>query len=237
MILGERTLVFIAPVGKQKQGHQMTTENGKFSDFDEVITSLAEVRQVIGDPPPVVLSKVIDRLDDICRGIIAKSPFIVMASANANGYPDISPKGDPAGFVKVLDDKHLAIPDRPGNRRIDTFHNLLENPWLALIFVIPGKGETLRVTGEARIVRDQGLRESMAINGRVPQFAVVVHVERILIHCPKCMIRAKLWHPDAWPDASDTAGIAEAMIAHANLSMTAEELETHAEKENLTTLY
>ena len=215
----------------------MTTNSDKFSGFDDIITSLDQVRDTIGEPPQMVVTKVIDQLDDICRAIIAKSPFIVIASASSEGYPDISPKGDPAGFVQVLDDEHLAIPDRPGNRRVDTFQNLIDNPYLAIIFIIPGKGETLRVTGEARIVRDQALRESMAIKGRAPNFALVVHVERVLIHCPKCVIRAKLWEPDAWPDSSDTANIAEASIAHAKLNMTPDELEAHAEKEGMLELY
>jgi predicted pyridoxine 5'-phosphate oxidase superfamily flavin-nucleotide-binding protein len=137
----------------------------------------------------------------------------------------------------VLGEKYLAIPDRPGNRRLDTFTNILQNPYLAIIFLIPGKGETLRVTGESRIVRDQVLRESMAVNGRIPEFAIVIHVERVLIHCPKCVVRAKLWQPDAWPVSSDTASLAEAMIAHAQLDTTPEELEVLAEKEGLTRLY
>lgn len=103
--------------------------------------------------------------------------------------------------------------------------------------MIPGKGETLRITGETRIVRDLPLRESMAIAGRVPEFAIVMHVDRILIHCPKCVVRAKLWRPDHWPDSSNTAGIAEAMIAHAKLDTTPEELEATAEREGLTQLY
>lgn len=119
--------------------------------------------------PPVV-AKVMDHIDDVSRAIIEKSPFIVLASATADGYPDVSPKGDPVGFVRVINEKLLAILDRPGNNRKDTFTNVLQNPFLAVIFFIPGKGETLRVTGECRIVRDQTLRERMAVNGCVPEF-------------------------------------------------------------------
>jgi PPOX class probable FMN-dependent enzyme len=215
----------------------MTKHQEPFADFDGIVGSLEEIREHIGEPVPPVVAKVMDHIDQVSRGIIEKSPFIVLASATADGYPDISPKGDPAGFVRVLGEKYLAIPDRPGNRRVDTFANILQNPYLAIIFLIPGKGETLRVTGECRIVRDQALRESMAVNGRVPEFAIVIHVERVLIHCPKCVVRAKLWQPEAWLDSSDTAGIAEAMIAHARLDTTPEELEALAEKEGLTQLY
>jgi PPOX class probable FMN-dependent enzyme len=213
----------------------MVEQADKFSQFEGIISGLDEIRAITGEPMPSVLTKVLDRLDDVCTAIISRSPFVVLASANAEGYPDISPKGDPVGFVKILDEKHIAIPDRPGNRRVDTFRNLLENPYLAVIFIIPGKGETLRITGECRIVRDQALRESMAVKDRVPDFAIVVHVERVLIHCPKCVVRARLWEPEAWPDASGTADIVKAMMVHADI--TQEELIAQAEKADVTRLY
>jgi len=209
----------------------------RFAEFTDVVTSVDEIRDTIGEPLPPIVQKVIDRLDDVCRAFIEKSPFVVIGSANSNGEPDVSPKGDPMGFVRVLDDKHLAIPDRPGNRRADTFQNLLDNPHLAIIFMIPGKGETLRVRGEARIVRDASLRESMAVNKRVPEFVIVVHVEQALMHCPKAMVRAKLWQPDAWPDHSGTASIAEATVAHAGLDITPEELRARIEAAGRAKLY
>jgi PPOX class probable FMN-dependent enzyme len=209
----------------------------KFSGFDDVISSLESIREVLREPMPSIVAKQIDHIDDVCRAIIEKSPFVVVASANSKGYPDISPKGDPPGFVQVIDEKHLAIPDRPGNRRVDTFKNILDNPYVAIIFLIPGKGETLRVAGECRIVRDVSLRESMAIKGKVPDFALVVHVERVLVHCPKCVIRAGLWEPESWPDATLTAGIDAAMIAHAKLDMTPEELHEAAVEDGAATLY
>ncbi len=215
----------------------MTDSRARFSQFEGVVSSLEEVRETLREPMSSVVMKVIDHIDDVCRKIIEKSPFIVVASASAQGYPDISPKGDPEGFVQVLDEKHLIIPDRPGNRRVDTFKNILENPHIAIIFLIPGKGETLRVTGECRIVRDQRLRTSMAVDGRVPDFAIVLYVERVLIHCPKCVVRSKLWEPEHWPDASETAGIAEGMIAHAKLDMTPDELHAEAIADGAATLY
>lgn len=201
----------------------MTDGDVRFSEYSEIVTSVEEIRATIAEPTQASVDKVIDRLDDYCRAIIAKSPFIMIASANPDGQPDISPKGDPLGFVRVLDEKHLAIPERPGNRRLDTFINLLDNPNVAIIFMIPGKGETLRVKGEARIVRDEALRETMAVKERIPEFAVVVHVEQAMMHCPKSIVRSKLWEPDAWPDLSDTPSIAETSVAHANLDMTPEE--------------
>ena len=201
----------------------MTDGDVRFSEYSEIVTSVEEIRATIAEPTQASVDKVIDRLDDYCWAIIAKSPFIMIASANPDGQPDISPKGDPLGFVRVLDEKHLAIPERPGNRRLDTFINLLDNPNVAIIFMIPGKGETLRVKGEARIVRDEALRETMAVKERIPEFAVVVHVEQAMMHCPKSIVRSKLWEPDAWPDHSDTPSIAETSVAHANLDMTPEE--------------
>lgn len=215
----------------------MTTPQDPFADFDHIVGSIDEVRSQVGEPVGPVVAKVLGHIDPLSRRIIEKSPFVVLASASDTGYPDISPKGDPAGFVKVLDEKYLAIPDRPGNKRVDTFTNLLQNPYLAVLFMIPGKGETLRVTGECRIVRDEKLLQSMEVNGRVPEHAIVLHVERVLIHCPKCVLRSKLWKPEAWPDSSQTAGIAEAMVVHAKLDTTPEELDAIAQKEGLTRLY
>src|SRR5258705_2818538 len=126
---------------------------------------------------------------------------------------DVSPKGDPPGFVQVLDDETLAIPDRPGNRRADTFSNVLQNPGVGLIFLIPGKLETLRVNGRARIVRDMALRERMAVQGKVPQIALVVTVEEAFIHCGKCMIRSQLWQPESWPDGDALPSQAECLVA------------------------
>jgi len=215
----------------------VTDPADRFSQFESVVSNFEEIRKVLREPMPSVAVKAIDHIDAVCTAIISKSPFIVMASADGHGYPDISPKGDPAGFVQILDEKHLAIPDRPGNRRVDTFQNLLQNPYLAIIFLIPGKGETLRVTGECRIVRDLSLRESMAVKGKVPDFAVVLHVERVLIHCPKCVIRGGLWDPKSWPDSSKTPGIGEAMVAHAKLTVTPEQLHEEAVKDGTADLY
>lgn len=215
----------------------MDTTTDRFAGFSDVIGSIDEVMEILGEPMSSVMAKETDRLDEICRTFISKSPFCIIASSNPEGFIDVSPKGDPAGFVRVLDDKHLAIPDRPGNRRADTFHNLFKDPRLGMIFIIPGKRETLRISGEARLVRDEELRQSMAVNGKVPQLAVVVYVERIFMHCPKCMVRSKLWEPEAWPDHSDTASIQQAMIQHGQLTVSDEELYAEAVASGTTRLY
>ncbi len=215
----------------------MLSDQNPFADFNGVIESLEEIRELIGAPPAPVLDKVMDHIDELSKEIIEKSPFVVLASASGLGYPDVSPKGDPAGFVRVIGTKYLVIPDRPGNRRVDTFTNLLENPYLAVLFLIPGKNETLRVTGECRIVRDEALRESLAVNGQIPVLAIVLHVERVFVHCPKCMVRSKLWKPEHWVDSSGTATILQAMITHAKLDSTPEELKTQMENAGVTRLY
>jgi PPOX class probable FMN-dependent enzyme len=180
-----------------------------------VISTEAELRAVIGQPSELVMNKVVSRLDDHCRQFIAKSPFVLVATCSSSGLLDVSPKGDPAGFVKVLDDRTLAIPDRLGNRRVDTFRNVLENPSIGLIFLIPGRRDTLRVSGKGLIVRDAALRETMAVKGRAPDLALVLDVERALFHCAKCMIRSSLWDPAGWPEVSDVSSPAESLLAHA----------------------
>jgi len=164
----------------------------------EVLSTEAAVENVIGKPSPKVLAKVVNHLDDICRSFIARSPFVVVASSDSAGNLDVSPKGDPPGFVCVLDDRTIAIPERLGNRRADTFRNVLQNPNVGLIFIVPDKGETLRISGSARIVRDAWLLERMKVADRVPELALVVTVEEAFVHCTKCMVRSQIWKPETW---------------------------------------
>lgn len=165
--------------------------------FGEVITSELELRKIVGPANRWFTSKILDRLDRHCRRFIAASPFVVVGSTNPFGMVDLSPKGDHAGFVRPLDDATLAIPDRPGNRRVDTFHNVLHNPGVGLIFFVPGKRETLRVTGRALLVRDHAIRSTMMDNGRMPDLAMIVIVEKAFFHCGKCITRSNLWDYDA----------------------------------------
>ena len=166
-------------------------------DFADVIRSEHDLRHEVGLPLERALRKSLPRLDANCRALIAASPFVVVASSDGDGRLDASPRGDRAGFVLVLDDETLAIPDRPGNRRLDTFVNVLRQPGVGLLFLIPGKLETLRVNGHARVVRDRALRDRMAVGGRVPSLCLVVTVDEAFIHCGKCMLRSRLWDPVA----------------------------------------
>jgi PPOX class probable FMN-dependent enzyme len=168
--------------------------------FQKIVTSEAALREVLGYPSERAIGKQRASLDAHCRGFIARSPFIVLGTSNAAGDCDVSPKGDPPGFVHVLDDKHLLIPDRPGNRRLDGLRNILENPHVAMIFFVPGRGETLRVNGRAWIVEDEDLLGPLAVDGKRPRFGIGVEVEEVFLHCPKALMRSCLWDPSRQAD-------------------------------------
>ena len=205
--------------------------------FRDVVTSEEQLRAVLGQPTERAVAKVVRVIDDHARRFIAHAPFVFVASAGADGTLDVSPKGDPAGFVKVLDDRTLAIPDRPGNRRIDTFRNVLSNPNVGLIFLIPGVTHTLRMAGKAIIVRDTELREAMAANGKLPEHILIIEISHVLSHCPKCMIRSGMWRPEAWPDTSNLPSFAEMLVAHGKLAETVEEMQTIIDTGNRDRLY
>ena len=193
--------------------------------FDEVITSRQRLRELSGLPSQRASNKVIDRIDVVCRRFIAASPFVLVASRGADGHMELSPKGDPAGFVAVLDDKTLAIPDRPGNHRLDTFENLMTHPEIGLLFLIPGNGDTLRVSGRGRVVRDRSLQAQLAANGKLPELILVVTVEEAFMHCPKCIIRSRLWSPEHWPDRSNVPSLAEGIVTHSRTHETIAEVQ------------
>jgi len=205
--------------------------------FREVVSSDEELRAVVGDPPRHSVAKVVTAIDRIARTFIEHAPFALVASAGEAGLLDVSPKGDPAGFVKVLDEQTLAIPDRLGNRRLDTFHNVLRNPNVGIIFLIPGVTHTLRLSGKAIIVRDDSLRDTMKVNGKAPDHVLVVGVERVFSHCPKCMIRSGLWQPDTWGEAAAVPSFAETLVAHAKPQQSVDQMQTIIEQGNKERLY
>jgi hypothetical protein len=205
--------------------------------FEEVVTTRDRLRELIKPPIDLVRNKGIDHIDDICRRFIAASPFVMIATRGADGRLDVSPKGDPAGFVAVLDERTLAIPDRLGNNRLDTLENVLVHQEVPLIFVIPGHNDTLRVSGKGRIVRDADLQRRLAVNGKTPNLVLVVTVEEAFMHCSKCMIRSRLWRQDDWPDRSSVATLAEAIIAHAAPKETVGEMEAIIDEDRENRLY
>ena len=205
-------------------------------EFSEIISNQSQLRELIGAPSPRAAAKTMATLNQHCRDFIGRCPFLLIASSDAQGAMDISPKGDPPGFVRVLDDETLLVPDRPGNRRADTYMNVLENPSVAVFFLIPGKTESLRVGGTAQIVRDAELRHSMAVKGKIPEFALAISVREVFFHCSKCVIRSKLWKPGDWPELDGLPTLAETLIASAGLTAPVEEIEAsvkQAERDNL----
>jgi uncharacterized protein len=205
--------------------------------FEEVITTRERLRQ-LNKPPSHRMTKIaIDHIDDICRRFISVCPFVIVASRGSDGRLDLSPKGDPSGFVAVLDEKTLAIPDRLGNNRLDTFENLLTHPEVGLFFVIPGNGSTLRVSGKGRIVRDSALQGRCAVDGKIPNLVLIVSVEEAFMHCPKCMMRSKLWEPEEWPDRTNVPTVAEATVVHAALSESVAAMQAIIDQDAATRLY
>ena len=203
----------------------------------DVVQNESELRALLGEVPISQAEKAIDHIDDHCRTWIEHTPFIVMSSVSPSGGIDVSPKGDPAGFVQVLDEYTLAIPDRPGNRRGDTLHNLLENPKIGLLFVIPKRGEVLRIRGSGQIVRDATLLDRMAVNNRIPTLAIVIRVEQAMFHCGKAMIRSNMWRPDAWSSIEGLPTYAQALVDHAKPPYTLEEMEARVANNELNRLY
>lgn len=165
----------------------------------EFVTSREALRAHYKPASDGALKKEMRKLDPHSRNFISKSPFVLIGSSDGRGNADVTPKGDKPGFVAVLDDVTLAIPDRPGNNRLDTLENLLENPALGLLFLIPGMNETLRVNGEARITVDGALRERLAVEGKPPLGVIVVKVAAVYMHCAKAFMRSELWRPESWP--------------------------------------
>lgn len=205
--------------------------------FKEIVSTREQLRTILKEPSALVRRKTLARLDRHCKAFIARSPFVLVSSSDKKGNMDISPKGDPQGFVRVLDDKTLAIPDRLGNNRADSMENLLQNPKIGLIFLIPGKSETLRVSGRAVIVRDAELRKAMAIKNRSPELAIVVEVEEAFFHCSKCVIRSKLWQPEHWPSLDGLPKLAQTMVDAGNLDLSASEMHEIVEKDERDRLY
>ncbi len=166
------------------------------------ITSESELRTVYGEPSPRSQQKVLDHLDRHCRRFIALSPFCVLSTAGADGRADVSPRGDVPGFVAAPDERTLLIPDRPGNNRTDSLRNVLAQPHVGLLFLVPGMNETLRVSGTAEIVTDADVLAPLSMKGRPPVSVLRVTVERAFLHCAKALIRAKLWVPSAQVERS-----------------------------------
>ncbi|GAA4046733.1 pyridoxamine 5'-phosphate oxidase family protein [Agromyces indicus] len=166
------------------------------------VTTVDELEAIVGTPLPRVAAKTRDRLHEVDREFLAAAPLAFVATSDDDGRLDVSPKGDPAGFALVLDDTTIALPERPGNRRVDGFRNILRNPRVGLLFVVPGRGDTLRINGRATIVRDAPFLDDLVVQRHRPELALVVDVEEVFFHCSKAFLRSRTWEPETWhPEA------------------------------------
>jgi hypothetical protein len=184
-----------------------------------------ELREVLGEPNELVKAKVADRLNPLTRQFVERSPFVVVATGRPDGGLDVSPRGDPAGFVRILDDRTLLLPDRPGNKLADTLTNLLEDDRIALLFLVPGIGDTFRVNGRARIVDDPELLAPSAVEGKAPSLGLLVTVDEAYTQCPKALIRSDLWNPEKHVSRDELPSSGEILRATADPDLDVEEYE------------
>lgn len=176
----------------------------------------AALRALFPPTHDLAVQKCLSRLDPHSQEFIARCPFVCIGTQNADGKADVSPRGDPAGFVQVLDDQTLAIPDRPGNNRLDSLANIVENPQVGLLFIVPGFDETLRVNGQASLTTDPALLDRMQVHGKAPKLAIVVKIRTIFIHCAKAFRRSKLWDPDQFQDRKEMPSLVQIVLEQTN---------------------
>jgi PPOX class probable FMN-dependent enzyme len=199
--------------------------------FTDVVETEAQLREIVGEPGAVAVGKQLYRLDRHCRSIIALSPFLLVGTSDSSVMCDVSPRGDEPGFVVVLDGRTLAIPERPGNRRLDSLLNILQTGAVGLLFLVPGFEETLRVNGRARVVRDADVLERTVARGKRPPVAIGVEVEEYFLHCAKAFKRSQLWDTERWPERSELPSLGRMLRDQgAAPGVTTEELEGRIEE-------
>jgi PPOX class probable FMN-dependent enzyme len=182
--------------------------------FARAIESEAQLRDLYERPMPHVLRKQLDHVDEMAAQLIALTPLVLVASYDDDGRCDVTPRGGPPGFVSVLDEQHVAIPDATGNRRLDTLVNVVATGHAALLFLIPGRDWTLRINGRACVTTDPDLLARLTPVGKPPRTAIVVRADELYAHCPKAFVRSRLWDPDTWPAADEQPSPAEVALAH-----------------------
>ncbi len=184
-----------------------TTEKLK-TTTEHLVETEESLRSLYGETHALAVKKCLPALDNYCREYISRSPFICLSTQHANGTADVSPRGDPAGFVHILDSTTIVIPDRPGNNRLDSLSNIISNPSVGLLFLVPGFDDTLRINGRAFLTRDPELLQSMAVRNREPTLAIVVEIREVFLHCAKAFRRAKLWQPESLQDRRQLPSLA-----------------------------
>jgi uncharacterized protein len=193
--------------------------------ISRTIVDEAELRAIVGEPTELVAGKVADRLNGLTRQFIERSPFVCVATASPEGGLDVSPRGDPAGFVRILDEQTLLLPDRPGNKIADTLTNLLEDPRVALLFLIPGVGDSFRVNGRGVVVDDPDLLAESTVDGKAPRLGILITIEQAYTQCSKALIRSDLWNPDRHIDRSELPSGGEILRATSDPSLDPDEYE------------
>ncbi len=212
----------------------MTRES---AEIKSIISTEEELRKILGQPSERALKKVISSLDLHCVDFLSKSPFLVLSTANKLGECDASPRGDAPGFVYVLNNNKIIIPERPGNRRIDSILNIISNPRVGLLFFIPGLGETLRINGRAYITNDEEIVQEMQANGRTPLLGIVVEIEECYIHCAKAFIRSKMWDPESWLNKKELPSAAKMLLEHTKVNTSEEDVARSLEESYTKRLY
>ncbi len=205
--------------------------------FKQVITTEKQFRDIMGYPGQRVLDKSINYLDSYSYDFINKSPLLMLASFSKSGQVTVSPKGDPSGFVQIINKKQLLIPERLGNQRAETFKNILQNPNIGIIFIVPGKGETLRISGQAQIIRDDNLRMQFSINNKAPEFLIAVTVHEVYFHCGKAMKRSNIWAHEKWEDVSQLAKLGEIMVNTGQLKNSVKDMQKRIDDDERKRLY
>ena len=202
----------------------------------EYIDTEAELREIVGDPGPVAEAKVLSELDVHARDYIARSRFCLLATSGADGT-DVSPRGEPGSVALVLSEKTLVLPDRPGNKRVDSLRNILHNPRVGMLFLMPPMAETLRINGRARIVREAPYLADLAVRGRPPRLAVEISVDEVYLHCAKAFLRSDLWDPQSWNDRDELPRAAQIWRDHAQIAATVDEIDGNLRNGYANTLY
>ncbi|WP_323772311.1 MSMEG_1061 family FMN-dependent PPOX-type flavoprotein [Antarctobacter sp.] len=201
------------------------------------ITTRERLREILPEWTGNASQKDLGHINDVGRAFIARCPYVLISTVGADGRHDLSPKGDAPGFVEVVGDDTLIIPDRLGNHRLDGFENLLVNPGVGLIFLIPGFKETLRVSGTGRIAADADLRARHAVNGKVPDLVLVVTVAQAFMHCSKSSVRSRLWVPELWPDLDGVPSLADWVKGAVDTGQTLEEVQAVHDNDATTRMY
>lgn len=202
-----------------------------------VIDSHEQLRELLGRPSDNTKQKKITRIEQHARTIIEHSPMLLLATSAPDGTCHVSPRGDPAGSVLVLDEHTLVLAERPGNRLADSLTNLIDNPHAGLLFVVPGMNESLRVNGRVTIVSDAPLFERLAVRGKRPLLALVLHVEDLYLHCAKAFLRSSLWDPATWPPRSEIPTMGRMLKDQLALAASAAELDAYLDKTSITKQY